>query len=113
MAPIHIHLIADDLGNLTNIRVNQEDSLGSGDAAFIQLRNYVKAEVGTKTGKGSRREELEVVFESDYKLKYHNIIAAVTAVTGYINDDGHLITMLQKIRFVPQKPNTKKKAAAE
>ena len=110
--PIHVHLVADDDGNLTNIRVNQQVSYGSGDAAFVKLRSRIIEEVnrGSATGSSSYRESGEVEFETDFNLKYGNLIRAITAVTGHRDDEGRLVKLMQKIKFVPQK---KKQKAAE
>lgn len=109
--PIHVHLVADDNGKLTNIRVNQRESYGAGEAAFSKLRSFVIEEVnrGPASGLMSFREAGEVEFEVDPKLKYKNLIRAVTAVTGYTDDDDHIIRLVQKIKFM--RPKKKKTAA--
>ena len=109
LLPIHVHLVADDDGNLTNIRVNRQVSYGSGDAAFVKLRSLIIEEVnrGPATGSSSFREAGEVEFETDFKLKYGNLIRAITAVTGHRDDEGRLVKLIQKIKFVPQEKKKK------
>ena len=108
---IHIHLQAGADGNLVNILVNREESFGTD---FARLRDYVIGRIkegAVVEGAGSFAEEGEVEFEADYNLKYKNIILAVTAVTGYKDEEGHVIKLMQKIKFVPQKkPPAEKKA---
>ena len=103
--PIHVHLVADASGNLKDVRVNRQDSYGSGKAAFNKLRSRIIEEVNkgpVTEGSSSFAEAGEVEFEADFHLKYKYIIHAVTAVTGHKNDEGQIVKLMHKIKFVPQ-----------
>ena len=49
----------------------------------------------------------EVELDCDFDLEFKNVIAAITAISGYVSDDGHsIVTLVEKIKFAP--PRSKK-----
>ncbi len=56
--------------------------------------------IGDDAGPGSVGD-LEVEIDCDYQLRYAATIAAVTAVSGYVDSQGNIIKLIEKIRFVP------------
>lgn len=113
LLPVHVQLVADASGDLANIKVNQRESYGTD---FSKLRDFVIGEVNrgpVTSGPGSFAEAGEVAFEADFNLKYKNIIRAVTAVTGHTNEDGDIVKLMHKIKFVPQKEKKVKAKPAE
>ena len=50
-------------------------------------------------------ETTEVEFDCDYHLRYENVIEAITAVSGYVvqegPDRGQVVKVIEKIKFAP------------
>lgn len=97
--PIKVRLTSDDEGNLTGIRMGDQKL-----PDFEALHNQIIGIVGNEAGPGAA-ENTEAEIDFDYNLKYRYIIAAVTALSGYVSPDGHIVTLIEKIKFSPlQKP---------
>lgn len=97
--PIVVRLRADDNGQLTGISVN-EKSFGTN---FDSLHNYIHNLIGDERGPGSLQESTEVELNCDYGLHYRYVVDALTAVSGYVGDDGNVIKLVEKIKFSPPK----------
>lgn len=97
--PIRVKLVANDDGTLKGIYVN--DQFASG---FAELRKRVVNLVAPQErGPGGATSEAEVEIECDYKLLYENLISAVTHVSGYIDNNGVVVKLVEKLRFKPPK----------
>ena len=97
--PIKVRLTSDAEGNLTGIQMGDRKL-----PDFAALHDQIISIVGNDAGPGAA-ENTEAEINFDYNLKYRYIIAAVTALSGYISPDGHIVTLIQKIKFSPlQKP---------
>ena len=97
--PIKVRLSSDAEGNLTGIQMGDRKLPN-----FAALHDQIISIVGNEAGPGAA-ENTEAEIDFDYNLKYRYIIAAVTALSGYISPDGHIVTLIQKIKFSPlQKP---------
>jgi biopolymer transport protein ExbD len=94
--PIQVRLVADNQGNLRNILFG-ERSLGT---SFQALRREVLAVVSETAGEEAR-ENLEVELDSDYNLRYAYTIEAMTAISGYINEQGRVVKLIDKVKFAP------------
>jgi biopolymer transport protein ExbD len=94
--PIEVRLEADANGALTAITM--------GDAPksdFNELQFGIMELIGDDRGPGSRQETTEVVLDCDYRLRYVHVIEAMSAVTGYVNDEGAIVKLAEKVRFAP------------
>jgi len=96
--PIKVRLAADTQGNLTGIQM-ADRSL----ADFAALHQQIMSIVATDAGPTAAAGTAEVELDCDYNLKYKYVIAAVTAVSGYIAPSGHIVKLIQKIKFAPPK----------
>ena len=98
--PIKIQLTSDANGNLTNIyfKYIEERALGPD---FGKLRAEAIQLVSPDAGPSASSEQLEVEIEADYNLDYKYAVDAMTAVTGYRDDDGQIITLIEQVRFIP------------
>jgi biopolymer transport protein ExbD len=93
--PIKVRLVSDDQGNLTGIQFADQKLKD-----FAALREQIIAIVGNEAGPGAAdKTEAEINF--DFNLKYRYVIAAVTALSGYVSPDGHIVKLIQKIKFAP------------
>lgn len=94
--PIKLRLTANDDGQLTSILLN-DNNLGTD---FEQLRASILAIVGTAAGPAPDGEGPEVEIDTDYNLRYENVVKAITAVSGY-KVDGQPVKLIEKIKFAP------------
>jgi biopolymer transport protein ExbD len=95
--PVRVKLSAGPDGSLAGIAMN-----GTPVADFDDLRKRVLSLVGTDTGPNSLAERTEVELDCDYGLKYANVVRAITAVSGKIQD-GQIVELIKKIKFTPPK----------
>ena len=95
LPPIQVRLVSDAEGMLTGILMNGEPVKD-----FDELRQRVASFVGIALESGASLEDVELEIDSDYQLDYINVVDAITAVSGRI-ENGQLIEMVKKISFVP------------
>jgi biopolymer transport protein ExbD len=77
------------------------------DKAFSDwrsLNDYMIGIVGNERGPGSYQETAEVELDCDYSLRYEHVISAVTAVSGFVDDGGNVVKLVEKIKFSPPRP---------
>ncbi len=96
LPPMKLRLVADASGNLETMQLN-ERAFGKD---FQQLRAYIMSLVGGDAP-STARLSAEIELDCDYQLRYENVIAAVTAVTGYMTPDGQVVKLIEKIKFAP------------
>jgi biopolymer transport protein ExbD len=96
LPPIKVRLHADSAGRLTSIEM-----AGHTLRNFNQLRQEIRGIVGDNPGPGVA-ESAEVEFDCDYQLHFRHVIEAITAVSGYIANDGQtIVKLVEKIKFSP------------
>lgn len=94
--PLKLRLRADASGSLSSMTLNDID-LGSGDDAFDRLRAQVVEMIGpTAPAPGVKGPEIEI--DTDYNLRYENVIQAITAVSGY-KDGDKIVKLIERIKF--------------
>jgi biopolymer transport protein ExbD len=98
LPPMKLRMRADGNGNLVDLVLNERSF--SGPTRFQQLHNHIASLVGD----GSMAASAEVELDCDYGLKYENVIAAITAVSGDVGGDGQTIKLVEKIKFSPPRP---------
>lgn len=95
-SPLAIELKADEDGSILDIIVNGE-SKGSD---FQNLANYITSLAGPPgPTRNDKVEETEIEFDCDYDLKYSEVVAAITAVSGRRLPDGEIEKLFEKIKF--------------
>jgi biopolymer transport protein ExbD len=99
LPPMKVRLTATSGGQLTKIRLNDNDF----GISFDGLHNYIISVIGDDRGPGSRQETAEIELDCDPQLHYGNVIRAITAVSGYSDADGNIVKLVEKIRFTPPK----------
>lgn len=95
--PLKVRLLSDAEGNLTGIQLADRNLPN-----FAALREQIISIVGSDAGPGAA-DSTEAEINFDYDLKYRYVIAAVTAISGYVSPDGHIVKLIQKIKFAPLK----------
>ena len=95
--PVRVKLSAAPDGSLAGIAMN-----GTPVADFDELRRRIIGLVGADSGPNSLAEKTEVEFDADYALKYVNVVKAITAVSGKL-ENGQIVELIRKIKFTPPK----------
>lgn len=98
--PIKVRLLSDAEGNLTGIRMDDQQLPN-----FTALHERIMGRVGGDAGPDVA-DNIEAELDCDYNLKYRYVINAVTAISGYVTPDGHIVKLIQKIKFSPPKKPT-------
>jgi len=98
LPPMKLRLTAGEGGGLSGITLNDRQFTG-----LDELHVYIMDLVGSDES-GEGLEGAEVELDCDYGLRYENVVAAITAVSGEIDDDGSIIKLVEKIKFTPPKP---------
>ncbi|MEZ6121856.1 MAG: hypothetical protein R3C49_01620 [Planctomycetaceae bacterium] len=91
---------SDADGNLTALFFNGRD-LGSGSRAFeglnLAVRNALESLKGVDP---TNADKQEVEIDPAYELDYKNIISAISACSGKM-ENGRLIRYISRIKFAP------------
>jgi len=96
LPPIKVRLTARSNGALNQIEFGNR-GLGRD---FGRLRQAVIDMLGDEPGP-SVLENTEVELDCDYQLRYEYVIEAITAISGYVDPDGRIIKVVEKIKFAP------------
>lgn len=100
LPPIRISLRATDDGGLASVALGER--MMDSRRPFEELHLQIRAIVGDDRGPGSVAATTEVELDCDYQLKFEYVIAAITAVSGYVADDGRsIVKLIEKINFTP------------
>ena len=97
LPPMKVRLIAGPGGELAQIKLNDNNFQRS----FAGLHDYIISIIGDERGPGSVQETAEIELDCDYNLRYEYVIQAVTAVSGYVDADGNIVKLVEKIKFAP------------
>ena len=92
--PLRLRLSADDRGQLAHIQLN-------GDACrdWDELRRHIVQLVHPHHSAALSAADWEIELESDASLLYEHVVAAITAVHGYVDEQGRVVPLVQKINF--------------
>jgi hypothetical protein len=99
LPPIRVRLISDARGALAGVLLNDR-TLGGRDP-MDALRLEIVGILGDDRGPGSIQETAEVELACDFNLHYEHTIDAITAVSGYRDDEGGVVKLVEKIKFAP------------
>lgn len=97
LPPMKVRLRAGASGQIAQISLN-ENNFGP---SFTRLHDFIMGIIGDKRGPGSIQDTAEVELDCDYNLRYEHVIQAITAVSGYVDDDGNIVKLVEKIKFSP------------
>jgi len=97
LPPMTVRLTAGADGNLAGISIN-----GNSMKDFTALHNHIISVIGDDRGPGSAADSAEVELDCDYNLHYEHVIKAITAVSGYVDQNG-VVKLIEKIKFAPPK----------
>lgn len=94
---LRVRLRATPEGELA--RVQFGDVALDGDTPFYHLQSRIRSLIGDEAGPGSSDQEVEI--DADYNLKYRYAMNAITAITGYMDDNGEQHKLVERVRFAP------------
>lgn len=94
---LKVRLRANEAGELAAVQLG--DVSIQGDAPFYQLQSKIRGLIGDAAGPGPSDQEVEI--DADFNLKYRYAINAITAVTGYVDDNGQQHKLVERVRFSP------------
>ncbi len=97
LPPMQLRLRSDAQGNLVGITLNDQPF-----SSLDELHYFIIGSVGGEDP--ATREDAEVEIDCDYNLHYEYVIAAITAVSGYVDETtGQIVKLIDKIKFTPPK----------
>lgn len=96
--PLKLRLRSNGQGDLQEIILNDNLSFGTD---WNGLRANILQMVGDSSGP-TDEEGPEVEIDLDYDLHYVHVIEAITAVTGYVQND-EVVKLIDRIKFAPQR----------
>lgn len=107
LPPIKLRLSANAQGQLSGITMGERALSGfnprPGEKGGDDLHTAILELVGTDTGPNSLASQTEVEIDADYDLRYENVVAAITAISGHVDASGHVVKLIEKLKFAPPK----------
>lgn len=94
---LKVRLRANEAGELAAVQLG--DVALEGDAPFYHLQSRIRNLVGDAAGPAPSDQEVEI--DADFNLKYRYAMSAITAVTGYVDDNGEQHKLVERVRFSP------------
>ena len=94
--PLHVKLTAAKDGSLASVLLGETKLMGLEDL-HARIRTLYEA-----NPKGLA--ETDLILTTDSSLKYQHVIDTITAVTGYMDQDGKIVKMIQMIKFATPQP---------
>ena len=95
---IKVRLEANQDGTLRQI-VFGRNALGNGPDAFKRLNLEIAKLING--GADPMAKDMEVEINADYNLHFSNVVNAVGACTGRLNENGEVVKYIEKIKFAP------------
>jgi biopolymer transport protein ExbD len=99
LPPLRLRLLANAEGGLAGLQLG-ETQLPN----FAALHQSILELIGTDAGPASAAPQIEIELDFDYHLHYQHVIQAITAIAGYLDADGNIVKLVDRIKFAPPKP---------
>jgi biopolymer transport protein ExbD len=99
--PMALIMKANEDGDLAELGLAGR-SFGNGPDAFARLHQHIRGIVNDAGGPGNV-SDLEVEIDAAYNLNYDYVMRAMTAITGYIDQDGEPRELIKRVKFTPPK----------
>lgn len=108
LTPVVVRLTADSRGELSGIRFGDAaladmKALRSAVYRYINQNDVAFSDAFSGAGTPEFRGDLEVELDCDPGLRYRYAVQAITAVAGYLNSEGQIVKMVDKVKFAPPK----------
>jgi biopolymer transport protein ExbD len=99
LPPIKVRLRAAESGRLHSVLLGANTL--NPKRPFDELRLQMRGIIDDAGGPGSvSAQATEVELDCDYNLRFEYVIDAITAVSGYVTEDG-IVKLVEKIKFSP------------
>lgn len=96
LPPMKVRLRADEQGRLASISLNDRSF-----SNFQELHYHIASVIGNDA---TLQQEAEVELDCDPQLHYEHTVAAITAVSGYVDEKtNQVVKLVEKIKFTPPK----------
>ncbi len=99
--PMALIMKANEDGDLAELGLAGR-SFGNGPDAFARLHQHIRGIVNDAGGPGNV-SDLEVEIDAAYNLNYDYVMRAMTAITGYIDQNGEPQELIKRVKFTPPK----------
>ncbi|MBR4834393.1 MAG: biopolymer transporter ExbD [Thermoguttaceae bacterium] len=108
LTPVVVRLTADSRGELSGIRfgdaaLGDMNALRSAVYRYINQNGVAFSDAYSGAGTPEFRDDLEIELDCDPALRYRYAVQAITAVAGYLNSEGQIVKMVDKVKFAPPK----------
>jgi biopolymer transport protein ExbD len=99
--PMTLMMRANENGELAELRLAGR-SFGNGRDAFARLHQHIRSIVNDAGG-AENASDMEVEIDADFSLNYEYVMRAMTAITGYIDQNGEPRELIKRVKFTPPK----------
>ena len=96
--PLKLILKANEDGTLKSIRINERDPFES----MTELGQFIMDHYSPDSPNASG-EAVEIELDCDPHLHYGHTIDAITRISGFIDNSGKVVQLIEKIKFSPPK----------
>ena len=97
---ITVKITSDDQGQISSLSAdNGAQGESFSDDIFNQLTQFVESTMGGAEGEPSSTDEFEVEFDIDYGLRYEHTVKAIESVSGKVQADGSIKTLVEKFKL--------------
>jgi len=100
--PLKLRLEATDDGELAGIFLNENRQ-----ASFRDVREFVMRVTARDRGPVRDADSIQIEIDSDYRLRYTHVMAAVTAVSGFVGPDGTRIDLIENVKLASPRPTSR------
>ncbi|MEM9353810.1 MAG: biopolymer transporter ExbD [Planctomycetota bacterium] len=80
-------------------RVQLGEAVLGGEQPFFELQSRIRGMIDDAAGPTANDQEVEI--DADFGLKYKYVMRAITAITGYIDENGQRHPLVERVRFAP------------
>ncbi len=95
--PLKLILKANKNGTLKSIRLNERKFDSMNELGLFIISNY------GADSPSSLRDAVEVELDCDFHLHYAHAMEAITRISGFVDDAGKIVPLIEKIKFSPPK----------
>ena len=103
MTPLEITLKSDADGSLSGIVFGSKQLGTNMKRLREEIFSYLQLDATGTFATADVGKNQEAEFNCDDQLHYVHLINAITAVTGYVNDENQIVKLIEKIKFAPPK----------
>ena len=97
---ITVKITADDEGQIASLSAdNGSKGESFSNNIFGGLTQFIEETLGSAEGDPSSTDDFEVEFDIDFGLRYEHTVKAIESVSGKIQTDGTIKTLVEKFKL--------------